>query len=308
MEKNNIEILKDYYKRVCAPLIFINEYILEDCCRAKVYLYDFQKEEELNNFKKVFQEYIPFYVKNFDRISRYKLTESEEEISKLLLSKAKHIKKTENILPDREIRMNGIYGEVYNDFYVRNILQNERLITYLSRRSYERPNSENQGIDIVACSIKDENIEVVFSEAKFVTDINSAGSKLKDDVQNHVSKDYINNFLQFVMQKQGEVINERKIEINNKINEFNDLMEDEEITFIETLNKMKFSVKFIFFAIFNNEIRETVIYESKIKEIIKEFNSKIEETEINDYSIEVVFVPTFNSSMNLKNKMEEWDE
>lgn len=308
MEKNNIEILQDYYKRVCAPLIFINEFILENCCRAKVYLYDFKKEEELNNFKKVFQEYIPFYVKNFDRISRYKLTESDEDISKLLISKARHIKKTENILPDRQIRMNGIYGEVYNDFYVRNVLQNERLITYLSRRSYERPNSENQGIDIVACSIKGENIEVVFSEAKFVTDINKAGIKLKDDVKSHVDKEYINNFLQFVMQKQGEVVNERKIEINNKINEFNDLMEDEDIKFIEALNRMNFSVKFIFFAIFNNEIRETVIYENKIKEIIEEFNSKVKETGINDYSIEVVFIPTFNSSMELKNKMEEWDE
>ena len=109
------------------------------------------------------------------------------------------------------------------------------------------------------------------------------------------------------MQKQGDAINERKIEINNKINEFNDLMEDEDITFIEALNRMNFSVKFIFFAVFNNEARESIMYEHKIKEIIAEFNSKIQETEIRNYSIEVVFVPTFNSSMDLKNKMEEWD-
>ena len=64
----------------------------------------------------------------------------------------------------------------------------------------------------------------------------------------------------------------------------------------------------LFFAIFNNETRETIIYENKIKEIIEEFNSKVEETEICNYSIEVVFVPTFNGSMDLKNKMEEWDE
>jgi len=307
MGKSNIEILKDYYKRVCVPLIFINEYILEECCKAKVYLYNFQKEEELQNFKKVFQEYIPFYVKNFDRILRYNLTENDDEISTLLLNKAKNIKQREGILPARPIRINGIYGEVYNDFYVRNILENERLITYLSRRSYERPNSENQGIDVVACSLKDDNIEIIFSEAKFVTDINSAGTKLKDDVKTHVNKDYINNFLQFVMQKQGDAINERKLEINNKINEFNDLIEDEDITFIEALNQMNFSVKFIFFAVFNNEARESIMYEHKIKEIITEFNSKIQETEIRNYSIEVVFVPTFNSSMDLKNKMEEWD-
>ena len=118
MGKSNIEILKDYYKRVCVPLIFINEYILEECCKAKVYLYNFQKEEELQNFKKVFQEYIPFYVKNFDRILRYDLTENDDEISTLLLNKAKNIKQREGILPARPIRRNGIYGEVYNDFYV----------------------------------------------------------------------------------------------------------------------------------------------------------------------------------------------
>lgn len=308
MGSDNIDILKDYYRRVCSPLVFINEYILENCYKAKVYLYDFKKEEELNNFKKVFQEYIPFYVKNFDRISRYKLSNTDDEISKLLLKKARHIKKTENILPNREIRMNGIYGEVYNDFYVRNVLDNERLITYLARRSYESPNVENQGIDIVVCSMKDENIEVLFSEAKFVADINSAESNLKGDIQKHVNEEYINNFLQFVMQKQGDAINERKKEINDRINEFNDLMEDEEITFIEALNKLNFSVKFIFFAIFNNEARATIIYENKIKEIIKEFNTFIQATNIDNYSIEVVFIPTFNKSMQLKNKMEEWDE
>lgn len=307
MSVNNIELLKEYYKRVCAPLIFINEYVLDNCRNAKVYLYDFKREEELENFKKVFQEYLPFYVKNFDRISRYKLSEIDQEISDLLIKKANHIKKNEGIIPDRNIKNNGIYGEVYNDFYIRNILQNERLITYLSRRSYERPNSENKGIDIVACSLKGSSIEIIFSESKFVTDVNSAKNNLKKDVETHVKKEYINNFMQFVIQKQGEAIGERKLEINKKIDEFNDLMEDEDITFIEALNQMKFSVKFVFFAIFNNDNRIPIFYEGKINEIIKEFDEKIKETEINDYSIEVVFIPTFNTSMKLKEKMEEWD-
>ena len=79
MSVNNIELLKEYYKRVCAPLIFVNEYVLDNCRNAKFYLYDFREEEELNNFKKVFQEYLPFYVKNFDRISRYKLSNIDQE-------------------------------------------------------------------------------------------------------------------------------------------------------------------------------------------------------------------------------------
>ena len=44
----------------------------------------------------------------------------------------------------------------------------------------------------------------------------------------------------------------------------------------------------------------------EILEIIQEFNQNIVNTGINNYSIEVVFIPTFNESMTLKRKMEEW--
>lgn len=65
---NNIEILKKYYKEICTPLIFIGETCLEDNSSAKVYLYNFSKDNELENFKKVFQEYMAMYVRNEDII------------------------------------------------------------------------------------------------------------------------------------------------------------------------------------------------------------------------------------------------
>lgn len=52
----NIYRLKEYYKRVCSPLVFVNEILLENNKNVKVYLYDFKTEEELSNFKKIFQE------------------------------------------------------------------------------------------------------------------------------------------------------------------------------------------------------------------------------------------------------------
>lgn len=52
----NIYRLKEYYKRVCFPLVFVNEILLENNKNVKVYLYDFKTEEELSNFKKIFQE------------------------------------------------------------------------------------------------------------------------------------------------------------------------------------------------------------------------------------------------------------
>lgn len=304
----NIMVLKEYYKRVCSPLIFINETNLENNKNAKVYLYDFKDEEELYNFKKVFQEYLPFYVRNFDRISRYKITDNDEEIGKMLLEKAKEIKFSSGSIPNRGTNIDGIYGEIYNDFYIRNVIDKDRLVSYLSRKSYERPRGENEGIDIVGCSLKDDKVEISFSEAKFMTDIYSAKDNLISDTETHLDKEFINGFMNFVLQRQGDLINERTEIINEKINEFNDIKEDTGLSFIEVLNKLQFSVRFIYFAIFNNKHRDIVFYEGKIKEIINSFNSHIEKTGINNYEIEVVFIPTFNTSMTLKDKMEEWDE
>ena len=67
----NIEKLKEYYKKECSSLIFINETLLPNNKSAKIFLYNFTTDEELNNFKKVFQEYLPFYVLNLDYIESY---------------------------------------------------------------------------------------------------------------------------------------------------------------------------------------------------------------------------------------------
>ena len=79
---NNVEILKQYYKEICTPLIFINETYLNNNSSAKVYLYDFSKDKELENFKKVFQEYMAMYVRNEDIINFYDLS---QDISSQLL-------------------------------------------------------------------------------------------------------------------------------------------------------------------------------------------------------------------------------
>ena len=141
-----------------------------------------------------------------------------------------------------------------------------------------------------------------------MTNIYSARNNLILDTQNHLDKDFINDFMNFVIQRQGDIISERVATINEKINEFNDTIEDTGLTFIEVLNKLEVSVKFIYFAIFNNEHRDILFYEDKIQEIVNSFNANIKKTNIKNYEIEVVFIPTFNTSMDLKNKMEEWDE
>ncbi|MDD2208525.1 MAG: hypothetical protein PHG03_05170 [Bacilli bacterium] len=300
----NQEILKNYYNHVCSPLVFINEKMLENNTTAKMYLYDFTTEQELKNFKKIFQEYLIFYIKNYDTIDNLKIPENNNIIANYLVEKSKKIRKN-IILPQRATKINGLYGELFNDFYLRNVCQNERFIAYISKRTYESGNNENKGIDNVTCSLVGNSLEIVLSEAKFLKTTSAVSTGLISDTE-HVDLDYINTYMNIVLQKQAELNPERNLEINNKINSINDLVEDEDKSFIEAINILGYSIRFVFFAIFKNEERDVLKYETRINNIINSFNEKIGATGILNYNIEIVFIPTFNSSMDLKNVMEAW--
>lgn len=312
MLENNREILKKYYKEVYSPLIFVNETKLENSNKAKVYLYDFKEEIELKNFKKVFQGYLPYYVRNYDTIDNYDL---RKNIENELIKDSKKIWNNPNILPKRLTQQNGIFGELFNDYYIRNILPEGRMIAYTSKREYNSGNKECKGIDNVVYGIKNEKLEVVLAEAKFYTTLSNSKLQLIEDIEGnilkkkkpHVSKETINDYMSFVLERQAGLYEERVIKINEKVQELNSLIFRENIEFIEAMNRLDNTITFVFFAIFNCNNRTIEHYKSHIEEIIQSFNRQIINTGINNYDIEVVFIPTFNSSMCLKNKMEEWD-
>ena len=208
----NIEKLKEYYKQYCSPLIFVNETTLPDNKSAKVFLYNFNTSEELENFKKVFQEYLPFYVLNFDLIENYTV---DNTISKQLVKDAKYIYETD-ITPTRKTGINGIFGELYNDYYIKNVLNDEILLQYLSRKDFNNPDSESKGVDVVACNEKDGKLEIIMSEAKFVGNLSTAKNNLKDDISGatgHLNKEYINKYMNFVMYRQDGLDKRRSKEI-----------------------------------------------------------------------------------------------
>ena len=302
---NNSKILEEYYSRICSPLIFINETKISDEINAKIYLYNFTLPEELFNFKKVFQEYLIYYIENYDMIERLLLPSNNNEMSEYLINKSKKIR-TNPIIPQRAIRINGLYGELFNDFYLRNICRNERFFAYISKRTYGIGNNENKGIDNVVCNIQNNSLEIVLSEAKFLVNIASSERGLSGDTE-HVDLNYINDYMNIAVKKQAELIPERTKIINDKINALNILIEDENKNFIEAINELGYSIKFVYFAIFKNSDRNALNYEQNILEIINSFNEKISETGILKYSIEIVFIPTFNESMVLKNEMEIWN-
>ena len=302
----NIEKLKEYYKQYCSPLIFVNETTLPDNKSAKVFLYNFNTSEELENFKKVFQEYLPFYVLNFDLIENYTV---DDTISKQLVKDAKYIYETD-ITPTRKTGINGIFGELYNDYYIKNVLNDEVLLQYLSRKDFNSPDSESKGIDVVACNEKDGKLEIIMSEAKFVGNLSTAKNNLKDDISGatgHLNKEYINKYMNFVMYRQDGLDKRRSKEIQKLVTEFNTKKWKEKLDFIDCINELDCSCRFIYFAVFKQcQKRNIKDFEDQILEIIQEFNQNIVNTTINNYCIEVVFIPTFNESMTLKRKMEEW--
>lgn len=301
---DNIEILKKYYKQVCTPLVFVG---VNKLLNSKVYLYDFRDDIELKNFKKVFQEYMAMYVLNEDIINYYEFNDVEK-ISEQLCEIFKENYKV--LTPKRKATSNGIFGELFNDYYLKNILDNELLLTYLSKKAYS-DNTEMKGIDVVCVENKEDGLEIILSEAKFVTDAISAKNELKSDIsgeKNHLNQTTINNYMYFVLNKQIGLEKARTKEVTDKISEFNKKRIREKKSFIEVLNELDWSVKFVYFAIFNyKEDRNIENFKDIIEELTDEFNNQVIKTGIKNYKIEIVLIPTFNKAIDLKNKMEEID-
>lgn len=309
---NNREKLKKYYKEIYSPLIFVNEKKLPNNNIARIYLYNFKGEEEQNNFKRVFQGYLPYYVRNYDKIDNYELDGNIEEV---LFKDAKKIWTNPALVPKRMTSQNGIFGELYNDYYIRNVINDDRLIAYTSKRDYKAGNTECTGIDSVACGINDNKLEIVLSEAKFLTTLSNAKIQLIEDIRGnekkekepHVEKNCINSYMNFILERQAGINEERVKEINEKIRKLNSIMYEDDIKFIEAMNYLDYNIKFIFFAICQCTNRNIEHYKTHIDEIIEAFNIQVTSTGIKNYEIEIVLIPTFNTSMDLKNKMEEWD-
>lgn len=295
--------MKKYYKEVCTPLIFVNENNLEEFDNVKIYLYDFNKQKELENFKKVFQEYMAMYVRNEDIINLYELSSG---ISEQLQKEFRNIYKI--ITPDRETKSSGIFGELFNDYYLKNILDEEILLAYVSKKEFNN-NNESKGIDLVCCEEKNDILEIILSEAKFVGDLSAAKSSLINDISgkdNHLNSNYINNYMNFVLNRQDGLDKRRKEIITSQITEINKKIIIENKSFIDTINELGYFLRFVYFAIFQYEKNRNIEnFKSSVMEISKEFEKQVIQTGVKNYSMEIVFIPTFNESMDLKNKMEE---
>lgn len=299
-----IDHLKEHYKNNYQTKIFKTR--LSTACEEAYVMYIYNYEEELENFKKSFLYYLPFYVKNNDFFDIYSLT---EDLDIQLENTSKIIKKNSQIIPHRDISNNGIYGELFLDFYLRIVKEYKAYITYADKRDY-KDNRESRGIDNVAYYIDRNKINVCFCEAKFVSNIYYAKNEIKKDIEGndkiigHLTEEYINSYLYFITEKiRPKLYEDDKLfyeflqKVNKNLNEGS--------KYLKCLKDENVCVNFVFFAIFNEKLKNPVNLLENYEEIKELAIEKINNMKITDYKIEIIFIPTNNTTIEIKKEIEK---
>ena len=307
--------LREYYDTNCKKLVFLNEKKLSTNSNCKMYYLDILEQQELLNYKKLFQEYLVFYIRNRDQLLLLNSINDANlsDLSNVLQTEGKRVRNDKGIYPQTDEKRSGIYGELFDDFYLNIVKKEEVLLTYALKESFNEPNAK--GVDVVATDIVDGEQIMIFSEAKFVVNISSASSSLVDDIigndvqLGHVTKDYINKYTSFLLNRGHSIFfDDKKGElINTNINNLNYLLLNNDMLPIDAINQLNIRIRFDFFAIYsdnNQNIEERQEYYNKI---LKACNDNIASTGLLKYDIEIIFIPTKNTSVDLKRVMETWD-
>lgn len=269
-----------------------------------MYVYDYDKE--LENFKKTFLYYLPFYIRNSDQLSSIDVTDN---IDWELKKRSIKIRKDITIVAQRDSKINGIYGELFMDFYLR-VVENRRLmITYAQKRAY-KSNYESQGTDSVTYYIENNNICICFSEAKFVAGASNAKNGLCEDIEgneekpSHLSKNYLNDYIRFIIDK-GPILNHSDMDMYRsfikRLNKRLDVDDD----FLSFLIEENVCFHFMFFAIFDSKKRKPECLKSYYNEIYNEAKNHISTLGVKNYKIEIVFIPVENSPILIKKGIDE---
>lgn len=296
--------LKKHYIDNHKQKIFATQIISSNC--EYYILYSYVYDYELENFKTEFLYYLPYYVSNDDLL---KTIDVSLDIDQQMEKRSKKIRRDSTIIPKRPISNDGIYGELFLDFYLRIVKERNLIITYASKKDF-KTNREATGIDSVAYYIDDEKLNICFCEAKFVVDASTAKSNLKSDIEGdqkhigHLSKEFINDYVQFIIEQGINLSSDEKTKFSTFISKLNkELYEDK--NFLDILINENICINFIFFAIFKSSQKKPEDLESHYSEIKNSAISRINSLNIKNYKIEIVFIPTDNTSMTIKKEIEK---
>lgn len=306
----DIQELRQYYVDNLKEKIFLEEKTINGKRYSILYIHNIWDEE--SSFVETFTRYFPYYVWNEDQIQYIDINNSAD----LNLEKASQKCWDSEVVPRRETKANGIYGEVLLDFYER-IVHDRRLIaTYASRRAFNS-NAEAKGYDHIGYIINNGQLEVVLGEAKYVTNVSSAKTALVEDiegkyngngtwVQGHLTKEYFDSFLNFIIQKRDVFSEVEKEEISDLMKELNRELVMGNGEFLRYIIEHNMRVNCIFFAVFQNAATKPEKLEKYYDKIYAKAIQALDCMNVTNYSIEIVFIPTDATSMQIKEKIDEF--
>ena len=301
-----IDDIRNHYKTVLEKKIFLSKNTI---LGVTYYIMYIQKaEDEEINFVETFSQYFPYYVWNEDQL------ETLNTSIGMQASLEKASKKCWNspIVAKRKTEVNGIYGELFLDFYERVVHERKLIITYASRREYCN-NMESKGYDHIGYLLNNNVLELVIGEAKYVSDISSAKKSLLEDIRGksetdlgHLSKSYFEDFMSFVVLENKQFSDAEKQELKTLMHELNELLVNGTMTFLEYILKNNIKLNVVLFAIFSNDNTNHEDLKKDYDELYINAKNKIELMDICNYDIEVVFIPTKATSMKIKGKIDEF--
>lgn len=300
----NNEMLTNYYKENHEKKIFHTKLFSLDSNAHIMYVYEYEKEME--NFCSTFLCYLPYYIRSSDQLS----TISDDNIENDLINRSKVIR-VSKIVPKRKKEVDGLYGELFLDFYLRIVCDRKCLITYGMKKAFSvGKNNESYGPDSVVYYIKDGKINVCFCETKFVTGAATAKNRLIEDIKGtddktgHLSKEYLNEYIAFMLTQNLQIEIKDKPFFSSFINELNNEL-DKTNDFVNALIKLDVCCNFIFFAIFDSKKREPQKLIEYYKEICDEAVLKVKSLGITNYKIEVIFIPTDSKPIEIKGEIQK---
>lgn len=304
----NYELLVKHYILNHKNKVFRTKLFLTNGTPGVMFLYN--KSDELMNFKNAFGLYLPIYTKNEDNLQTMNFNGNIDDNLKLY---SKRIWNESNVVPHRLTSINGIYGELFMDIYLRVVENKKTLISYASKRSFNS-NYESKGIDSIVYTYKNDIIEFYMCEAKFVSDKNAAKSELMKDISKgkipHLTAEYLNDYFGFVLEKDLSCPIEDRRKINDIFMEFNKAINDiaKPLNFVDLIIAKNIKIHFICFAIFQGLYQHPDMLDSIYIELLDEINIQFNNIGIKNRSSEIVFIPTDNSSMTIKKEIDSFYE
>lgn len=305
------EEIRNYYSSRFEHKVFHDKKTNEKKDYYILYLNNFA--DECNNFTETFVNFLPAYVKSDDYLDiLFQLPDKEKKI----IEESKKIWDNSKTLPHRDVKIDGLYGELFLDFYSRVVNNNKFFITYASKRPYNM-DVENYGYDQVYYQITEDNkLILVIAEAKFVASKNACYRSFLGDINgsergpSHLTKEYFDDYVSFILDK-GSIEEYTDPTAKNTINKFvNDLNKNAILgnSYLQFIINKQIQVKLVYFAIFSDQNEDTDDFIDVYLDLEKNIMDKLKMMGILNYKIEIVFIPTKSTSMKVKGEIKSYYE